>query len=115
MTKVPGPKPRGYEIQATRVSKGLTRRVLAEQAELAWVTIYNLECGHQQRTTWETLTRIAQVLNVPVTRLIEDEDAGPTPSQPKREAYPTRRPEPPGPTPPPRPTKPPTRVAEDAA
>jgi transcriptional regulator with XRE-family HTH domain len=115
MTKVPGPKPRGSEIQATRVSKGLTRKALAEQTGLAWVTIYNLECGHQPRTTWETLTRIAQALRVDVKTLAEDENADPNPDQPKREPYPTRRPEPPGPTPPPRPTKPPTRLAEDAA
>jgi len=94
------------------VSQGLTRKVLAEQTDLAWVTIYNLECGHQPRTTWETLTRIAQVLRVDVKKLIEDEDTEP---KPKREPYPTTRPEPPGPTPPPRPTKSPTRVAEDAA
>lgn len=115
MTKVPGPKPRGTEIQATRVSKGLTRKVLATQTDLAWVTIYNLECGHQPRTTWETLTRIAQALEAPVSKFVEDEDTAPNPDQPKREPYPTRRPEPPGPTPPPRPTKSPTRVAEDAA
>jgi transcriptional regulator with XRE-family HTH domain len=116
MTKVPGPKPRGSEIQATRVRKGLKRRALAEQAGLAWVTVYNLESGHQARTTWETLTRIAQVLEVPVSKLVEDENTNPNPpSQPKREAYPTTRPTPPGPPPPPRPTNSPTRIAEDAA
>jgi len=52
----------------------MTRRTLAERAELAWVTIYNLECGFSPRTTWESLTRIARVLEVPTTQLIERED-----------------------------------------
>ena len=74
MAKVPGPKPRGSEITAVRVGKGMTRRTLADRAELAWVTVYNLECGFNPRTTWETLARIAKVLDVPTGQLVDRED-----------------------------------------
>lgn len=71
MAKVANPKPRGQVIEATRAGKGMTRRQLAEKTGLAYVTVYNLECGYNPRSTRETLQRIANALGVDYAELVE--------------------------------------------
>lgn len=69
MARDPSPKPLGGVIEKLRITKGLTRRALAEKASTKYSTVYNLEKGFNPRTSVEMLSRIANALGVPVTEI----------------------------------------------
>ncbi|MFB9687665.1 helix-turn-helix domain-containing protein [Amycolatopsis plumensis] len=71
MARVPNPIPKGAEIEAIRVSQGMSRRTFAEKAEVAWKTVYNVENGYNPRVSREVLQRMANALGVDVERIRE--------------------------------------------
>lgn len=64
MAKTPAPEIKCRELEETRVSRGLTRRMLAEKAGTTYSNVYNLEKGYNQRIGRELLQRIADALQV---------------------------------------------------
>ncbi len=63
----------GLKVQYYRKLSGLTQEALAEKIGKSWSIIAKIEsptnaCG----TSMETIFRIAEVLNIPVSKLFED-------------------------------------------
>lgn len=107
-----GVDPKGPEIERLRAARGWTRSELGRRSKNDYKTIYGIEKGFQ-RSTRETLQRIATELGVSLDDVMHGKDEDDEEAPPKRTAYPTTHPTPTAPTPPPRPTKSPARV--DAA
>lgn len=103
-----GVDPKGSEIERLRLGRGWPRPELARRVGISRKTVYGIEKGFN-RSSQETLQRIATELGVALGAVMEDKPADPPP---KRTAYPTSHPKPTAPAPPPRPTK---RAVEDAA
>lgn len=74
MARTPAPKVKARALEQIRVSRGLTRRMLAEKAGTKYKTVYNLEYGCNPRVGRELLQRLASALNVAPTDLAEAED-----------------------------------------
>lgn len=75
MARTPAPKVKARALEQIRVSRGLTRRMLAEKAGTKYKTVYNLEYGCNPRVGRELLQRLAAALNVSTSELAEAEDA----------------------------------------
>lgn len=72
MAKVPAPKIKARALEEIRISRGLTRRMLAEKAGTKYKTVYNLEYGCNPRIGRELLQRLAAALDVATSELAED-------------------------------------------
>lgn len=75
MARTPAPKVKARALEEIRVSRGLTRRMLAEKASTKYKTVYNLEYGTNPRIGRELLQRLAAALEVAPSELAETEDA----------------------------------------
>lgn len=61
----------GKNIRAWRTHAGLTLEQLAEKADLSWPYLSEIERG-RENISLDKLVRLAQALNVKLTRLVED-------------------------------------------
>ena len=61
----------GERIKATRQKQGLSQRSLAEKVGVSEISIMRLEKGRREPRPSE-MQKIAQVLNVPLTALLDD-------------------------------------------
>jgi len=61
----------GKNIRACRTHAGLTLEQLAEKADLSWPYLSEIERG-RENISLDKLVRLAQALNVKLTRLVED-------------------------------------------
>lgn len=62
----------GNNIKFYRKQKGLTQSQLAEMLNVSTITIQNYE-NNRRKPSIETLTKIAKALDIPVSKLIEDD------------------------------------------
>ncbi len=63
---------RRLRVREVAESKGVTMTKLSRQAELNYKTVYAVWHNPQHDVSLSTLDRIAKVLGVPVTDLLED-------------------------------------------
>jgi len=61
----------GKNLRACRTHAGLTLEQLAEKADLSWPYLSEIERG-RENISLDKLVRLAQALNVKLTRLVED-------------------------------------------
>ena len=74
----------GVRIQSLRLDRGLTQEQLARQVELKPATISRLECG-SLNTSLSNLVRIADVLEVTLSELVDLEGVVPERRTPAEE------------------------------
>lgn len=63
----------GKNIRKLRKSKGLTIKVLAKESEVSNGYISDLENGKETKPSLDILGKLAKVLEVPITKLLEVE------------------------------------------
>lgn len=70
-----GPRIDGSKIRRVREERAmLQRREVAQAAGVSYQTMYNIESGAQKTTRRVTLRKIARVLGVEVSELLESEE-----------------------------------------
>ena len=66
----------GARIRRARVARGWTHEELAERMGVNWRTVHRWQCGRLPK--FETLLRLADVLDVPQAYLVESDDTAAT-------------------------------------
>ncbi len=59
----------GYKIKEVRETQGITQEELAKKSGVSRGTIAALENGNAEHTTTKTLSKIAQALGVPISKI----------------------------------------------
>lgn len=62
----------GEKLKAMRLERGMTQRQVAIACDLTQETIKNLERGHQDNPTLETLKKLADCYGVKVSDLLDE-------------------------------------------
>ena len=57
------------KLQEYRKKRGLTQQELAKKSDVSRATINGIENGHVQVVKTDTLVKLSQALNYPVTRI----------------------------------------------